>query len=651
MSAPRYLTKTRFKLAVQCPTKLFYVNKPDLYRNAMDEDSFLAMLAEGGYQVGELAKLMYPQGIEVAHAEHGAALAQTAELLQQDEVVIFEAAFLWSELFVRVDILIKSGHTLELIEVKAKSYNSTRPEMVGARGSIKSEMRPYIEDVAFQTYVLKKAMPQMKVKGFLMMPDKSVVCDINGINQWFPIERSGGRSKVRVAPEARSISPVPVLLAKVSVDDLIEQVFREGVKTPVGLRPLDKSAQSWSEAYAQDQKIKPIPGAQCENCEFKTGHGDNLLSGFKECWTQTYQFTDEDFLKGTVLDVWNFRKKGELIAQNRVRLNAVRQDELGAFSDGPELSTAERRWMQIDGIPLDEDRGGYWMADGVMRQAMSQWRYPLHFIDFETSAVALPFHSGMKPYEQVAFQFSHHVMQANGSVRHQTQFLIAEPGTFPNFDFIRALRDALCDDDGTVFMWSSHENTILQKISEQLESRNDRPLDAQALRDFALSLTRDGSRAMVDLCDLAKKAYFHKDTKGSSSIKKVLPAVLSSSPGLRARYSQPIYGDPAVIPSLNYRHFAWCLQSGTETNIDPYDRLRDLGAQLIGEEIRSGEDPDDLAISEGGAAATAYARLQFESLPMKTRKTLERALLRYCELDTLAMVMVVQGWQEALEKD
>jgi hypothetical protein len=35
---------------------------------------------------------MHPQGVEVVHAEHAAALAQTAELLQQDEVVIFEAA-------------------------------------------------------------------------------------------------------------------------------------------------------------------------------------------------------------------------------------------------------------------------------------------------------------------------------------------------------------------------------------------------------------------------------------------------------------------------------------------------------------------------------------------------------------------------------
>ena len=649
MSKPRYLTKTRFKLAVQCPTKLFYTGKKNTYRDTMQEDSFLAMLAEGGYQVGELAKLMYPHGVEVAHAEHAAALTQTAELLKQDEVVIFEAAVLWSQLFVRVDVLVKRGNTLELIEVKAKSYNSTKPELVGARGGITSGIRPYIEDVAFQAHVLKQAMPHMQVKCFLMMPDKSVVCDVDGVNQWFPIERAGERSKVLVAPAAKAASQLPPLLAKVSVDDLVADVMQQGVKTPVGLQALDAVAQTWSAAYAANQKIAPVPGGHCGGCEFKAKPGDSLSSGFKECWAQVYGFSEEDFTQGTVLDLWSFRKKEQLIAQNRVRLSAVTQADLGQPSDGEDLSPADRQWMQVAGIPAGEDRGGFWMAEGLMRQSIAGWRYPLHFIDFETSAVALPFHGGMRPYEQVAFQFSHHVMHADGRVVHQTQFLNAQPGVFPNFEFIRALCKALSADDGTVFMWSPHENTILNKISDQLQSRDDAPSDASELRDFALSLTKTGSRAMVDLCDLAKKAYFHTSTKGSSSIKKVLPAVLSSVPQLRAQYALPVYGDPNLMPSLNYRNFAWCALGADGQDLDPYERLRDLGAQLLGEEVRPGEDPDDLAICEGGAAATAYARLQFESLAPDSRKHLEQALLRYCELDTLAMVMVVQGWEEALQ--
>jgi hypothetical protein len=66
----KYLTKSRFKLAVECPTKLFYTGKGKEYKDAMVEDDFLAMLAEGGYQVGELAKYRYPSGVQINEKEH-----------------------------------------------------------------------------------------------------------------------------------------------------------------------------------------------------------------------------------------------------------------------------------------------------------------------------------------------------------------------------------------------------------------------------------------------------------------------------------------------------------------------------------------------------------------------------------------------------
>ena len=56
---PKYLTKSRFKLGLECPTKLFYTAKRE-YVNNQNENSFLKALAAGGYQVGELAKLYYP---------------------------------------------------------------------------------------------------------------------------------------------------------------------------------------------------------------------------------------------------------------------------------------------------------------------------------------------------------------------------------------------------------------------------------------------------------------------------------------------------------------------------------------------------------------------------------------------------------------
>jgi hypothetical protein len=162
------------------------------------------------------------------------------------------------------------------------------------------------------------------------------------------------------------------------------------------------------------------------------------------------------------------------------------------------------------------------------------------------------------------------------------------------------------------------------------------------------SLTKGGTRAMYDLCKLSKDAYFHVSTKGSNSIKKVLPAVMSTSSFLRQHYSQPIYGTESGVPSKNYENFTWWQAYEDNNPRDPYSLLTTYGQDLIGETLQPGEDPDDLVIAEGGAATTAYARLQFESLNKDTRLKINEALLRYCELDTFAMVMIVQGWKNLL---
>ena len=59
----RYLTKSRFKLAMECPTKLYYTGKLE-FDNQKKDDSFLAALAEGGMQIGELAKYNTPRKLD-----------------------------------------------------------------------------------------------------------------------------------------------------------------------------------------------------------------------------------------------------------------------------------------------------------------------------------------------------------------------------------------------------------------------------------------------------------------------------------------------------------------------------------------------------------------------------------------------------------
>lgn len=647
LAKPRYLTKSRFKLAVECPTKLFFTGKPE-YRNILQEDSFLEMLAEGGFQVGELAKLMYPTGYEIKSKNHEEAERETAELLKQENVILFEPAFRFEKLFIRVDILIKVGNSIQLIEVKAKSYNSLDPKIEKKKGGILAEMLPYIQDIAFQTYVFKNLYPLISVASYLMLPDKAIAASIDGLNQYFKINKIGKQTEIIVDPAAIKKGVDASLLAKVNVDHLIQYISVNGIQFPGGNLSLAEAAKVWADAYSMDRMIVPVIGAQCGKCEFRADIGDTLTSGFHECWKLVNKWQDEDFNGGTVLDIWNFRGKEEAIQRGARKLSQITETDITLKSGDDGLSYSERQWMQIKGISPEDDKGGYYLDSDFMATEMRTWNYPYHLIDFETAAVALPFFKGMRPYEQIAFQFSHHVMDESGNVNHVDEFLLAEPGQFPNYEFARALKKSLEIDNGSVFMWSHHENTILEKIIQQLEKNKDAPADKAELMVFLKTLVKGGERAMIDLKTLAQKTYYHPDTKASSSIKKVLPAIMKSSESLRGKYNQPIYGASKGIKSSNFKDFIWFNMNSDGGLIDPYEILKESAFALLGSEANEYMEAEEYGIAEGGAAATAYSRLQFESLDLKSREQIKSALLRYCELDTLAMVMILEAWKDII---
>ena len=188
------------------------------------------------------------------------------------------------------------------------------------------------------------------------------------------------------------------------------------------------------------------------------------------------KLSQDEIDKGTVLDIWRFRKKEELIEAGIFKIDdAKNYIDVKPSNEG--LSYTERQMVQVAGIPADEDRGGFYFDADYFRGAKDKWAYPFHFIDFETCTVALPFFKGMKPYETIAFQFSHHVMHENGEVEHRNQSLLAEPGQFPNFEFVRELKKSLNTDSGTIFRWAAHENTILNQIKQQLLTYDQTPED------------------------------------------------------------------------------------------------------------------------------------------------------------------------------
>ena len=167
----KLFTKSAFKQALFCPASLYYYYDSDHYANQMNEDDFLQALADGGNQVGDLAKVYYDihADADINVLDYDKALAITASLFSREEVNIAEAAFRWKNCFIRADIIKKKGNLIHLIEVKAKSWNKNENSFVGKsdQNRVDSKILEYVYDVAFQKYIIQKALgPGFTVKAW-----------------------------------------------------------------------------------------------------------------------------------------------------------------------------------------------------------------------------------------------------------------------------------------------------------------------------------------------------------------------------------------------------------------------------------------------------------------------------------------------------
>ena len=97
------------------------------------------------------------------------------------------------------------------------------------------------------------------------------------------------------------------------------------------------------------------------------------------------------------------------------------------------------------------------------------------------------------------------------------------------------------------------------------------------------------------------------------------------------------------MPSKNFPAKVWLERNERDEIIDPYSLL-----PLLDEHLPSAEELDRLYSNEklgnGGAAMTAWAYMQLAEMSVEERDALAAALKCYCELDTLAMVMIWEGW-------
>ena len=134
--------------------------------------------------------------------------------------------------------------------------------------------------------------------------------------------------------------------------------------------------------------------------------------------------------------------------------------------------------------------------------------YPRYYLDFETVHFAVPIWIGTRPYEQLPFQWSCHVEQADGALTHH-EFLDTT-GEAPMLRCMEALV-AVLGTRGPVFAYSGFEGRILREGAVR------HPALAVELRAIADRL--------IDLLPIARANYYHPAQNGSWSIKAVLPTI------------------------------------------------------------------------------------------------------------------------------
>ena len=702
MENEKLFTKSAFKEALRCYTGMYYYGC-NSYANQNNEDDFLHALADGGKQAGDLARLYYGADGDffVDTLDKDDALKWTNRLMKNETVNIAEAAFKWDRCFVRADIIEKKGNEINLIEVKAKSWEEGVPFQKD-RETV-SDMREYLYDLAFQKYVIQNALDEMypgahyKVCVFLMLANKSSVAE-GPVNRFFRVEKVGrNSSKVVRQPGAAVLLEQKKVLKAFPADDVCNDIINgfaveQVEKSFLGGQLFKDFIDEKSEWYCKEELHFSPLGEKCFKCPYYANPEEGKYDGKKKCFLKQAGFDKDkvehplEELNGTGL---THGERGKLMSAGKYRLADIDETSFNLSKDtkkkydGRGLTPYHRRLVQValagkrclrtykddlidfDGKFISDDI--YLDIDGLKKE-MEGWTGPLYMIDFETTSVALPMYKDMSPYEQVAFQYSLHIIDVDPvtgdyKIRHAGQYINDKKNFNPNIKFLQHLCKDLGGSKGTgqIFRYSNHENSILRDLRRQLLESDYSGLDKEELVAFIDSITHptgdelktDGSlmpgyRDMIDLWDIVKKYYMHKDMKGSNSIKQVLPAVLKSSPFLQDKYGNEnrIYGS-VEMPSLNIKPADakdWIVRNASGEIENPYKHL-DAISTFLGvspEELAdfdgSQEDSGSDKIANGGAALAAYTKLQFTKGPMT--KALRDALLRYCELDTLSMVFI-----------
>lgn len=611
----RTLSKSDFILARDCPAKLYF--RENGYPDARQHDPYLAMLADGGYMVEALAKARYGNGVQLEYGRDVMSdFARTRAALDAPNVTLFEATLLVGRRQARADILEKRGKVLRLIEIKAKSFDGTdhaRQVAQNRAGVFLTKKRPYrvnrdwndkLADLTYQVVLLEQMMPGCVIQPVLALVDKSKATGLDNVPGFFELVRrpsADGTMRLHTARFTGSADDLAQLDLVTEVD-----VAREVAIMHDEIAELALQFESRLDAGFEAHTVGVELGSHCDKCEFRTP--GEPRSGFGDCWgdlaTAEPHMLDL-YRAGTAKAPDGSYLLPYMLGRHSASLLEAPIEGLIQADHNPGGNAARQRRQ------IEHTRTGRTYVGPELRGKIEALSGPMHFIDFETSRLALPYHRGMRPYGLVTFQWSAHTARTLGGTLEHREWL-NNIDAWPNQSFAESLREAI-GDEGPVLTWSHFEATTLRQIVADLERfGHDVP-------DLVRWLADVFERRIVDLYQWACRDYYHPGMGGSTSIKVVLDALWRTDPAMRRQFVE------------------WSGLTEAPAD-DPYRALPPIEINGVLQEVR-----------EGTGAMHAYQEMMYgeHKHDAAIRDSWAALLRQYCRLDTLSMVLILEHWRRA----
>jgi hypothetical protein len=480
----KLLSKSKYLIGLQCPLQLWTnFHEPD---KLPEIDAGVQRRFDEGHEVGEMAKKLFPGGIDLPVNDFIGNLQLTKASLQEGKP-LFEAGFITEDkLFSRPDILVPNGKAWDIIEVKS----GTKVKDIN------------VHDVSFQKYVYEKCGLKIK-KCYLMHINNEYV------------------RKGEIEPEK--------LLVKKDITSDVNEIYSKVPELIENMKGII------------DDPVKPSNkiGVHCNNpydCPLQ-----------EECWS----FLPENH----VFQLYRGKAKAFELVENGIH----------ALNDIPD----EFKLNDKQGIQKDCDVSGKIYVDKErIKHFLKTLVYPLYYLDFETFQTAIPKFDCSKPYQQIPFQFSLHVVEKEGDKPKHHEFLYSGKGD-PREEFASSLKKVLGDKGSIVVYNQTFEISRLKEIAELLPS-------------YKKWVENSISRVVDLLIPFRNFSYYNPIQKGSASIKKILPAL-------------------------------------------------------------TGKGYSSLEISDGITAS-----IEFYNMTYNSGKDVRENLLKYCCLDTLGMIWIVDKLNELI---